>query len=152
MRVAALTLLFLCIMHHLDTVDGVPCKTPYGAPSLISACDCTATAITCNNKGLLAMPANLTNCTQFAPKGILSIFFVRVFPRIAVEKDARVHLPLALPSLPPLPTSRHSVLLFVSLYRPPPPTTTHARVAVTSCFRPTPLRPSLAMFDCRATT
>ena len=77
-HVAAVALTLLFFVAHVDIVDGVACKTPTGVPSLLSACDCTAQAITCNNKGLTAMPANLTNCTQYAARGILSIFFVRI--------------------------------------------------------------------------
>ena len=77
-HVAALALTLLFFLAHVDIARGVVCKTPNGAASPLGACDCTAVAISCNNKGLTAMPANLTNCTQYAARGILSIFFVRI--------------------------------------------------------------------------
>ena len=77
-HVAALALTLLFFLAHVDIARGVACKTPNGAASPLGACDCTAQSITCNNKGLTAMPANLTNCTQYAARGILSIFFVRI--------------------------------------------------------------------------
>ena len=67
-RAALCFLLFA--LAHLDTAHGVACR---GDP--IKACDCTATAITCNNKGLTSIPANLSLCTQFPPSGIMGLYF-----------------------------------------------------------------------------
>ena len=73
MRVVALSLLIFFALH-LGTALGVACRSPRGEPGLLFSCDCTATAITCNNKGFRTVPGNLSNHTQYPPSKITSVF------------------------------------------------------------------------------